>query len=137
MDRELHLVMQVSGNRWLMPADNDLINALGRAIYNFAQLELSVDHVRRKLCGVVGTLSVEGVAVALERDADALPWDGELVARLLRVMRRYQELKPRRDRLLCLPQHGPGAWCVTDILALAHQFEVAGIEANQVLRRYL
>ncbi len=133
-------MIQDSGTRWIMPADTGLISALGRAIYNFAQLELCVDHVWRKLCGAIdgriGNLPLEDVAGALEGDIGALPWEGELVAKLLHVMRRYRDLKPRRDRLLCLPRHGSEAWAAPEILAVAHAFEVAAIEANQMLRRY-
>ncbi len=135
-----------------MPADNDLISAIGRVIYNFAQLELCVGHIRRKLRGVarVEGISPENTAVELEGAIGALPWDRELVARLLQILRRHRDLKLRRDRLLCLSQHesvgtvracggevAPELWRATDILSLAHACEVATIEANQVLRRYL
>ena len=36
------------GPRWLLPAEDDLIRAIGRAIYSFAQLERSVERARRE-----------------------------------------------------------------------------------------
>ena len=127
--------------QWTMPVDNDLISALGRAIYNFAQLELAVGHMRQRLCDLMGgnivALPLEDVAVVLEGDTGALPWDREVVAKLRHIMRRYRELKPKRDRLLCAPQHDPEPWRTAEILALAHVFEVAAIDTNQALRRYL
>ena len=37
------------GPRWLLPAEDDLIRAIGRAVYGFAQLERSVERAREAL----------------------------------------------------------------------------------------
>ena len=121
------------GPRWLLPADDDLIRAIGRAVYGFAQLERSVERARESL----GGRPVDDAA-------------GEPAARLLRILDLYGGLKERRDGLLRARPHAgngdaraPGpdggaaacAWRTEDVLRMARDFEAAAIEANRLLRK--
>ena len=127
----------MGGPRWLLPADDDLIRAIGRAVYGFAQLERSVESAREALGGLRGERPGGDVA-------------GERAAQLLRILDLYGGLKERRDGLLRARPHAgngdaraPGldggaaacAWRTEDVLRMARDFEAAAIEANRLLRK--
>jgi hypothetical protein len=126
------------GPRWLLPADDDLIRAIGRAVYGFAQLERSVERAREALDDLRGGRPVGDAA-------------GEPATQLLRVLDLYRDLKERRDGLLRARPHGangdarrpgPGggaaacAWRTEDVLRMARDFETAAIKANRMLRKH-
>ena len=141
---------QRPGPRWVLPAEDDLIRAIGRAVYGFAQFERSMERAREALDGPPGGRfdggAAEDAAPALEGAAD------EPAAQLLRILVLYRGLEERRDGLLRARPHGadgdargPGvaggasacAWRTEDILRMARDFEAAAIEANRLLRRHL
>ena len=124
-------VERSSAPRWLLPADDELIRAIGRAVYSFAQLERSVERAREALGEPPGRRPDDRVA-------------GEAV--LLRIVAQYSDLKDRRDALFRPRPHGPAdgvapaaacAWRTEDILRMARDFEAAAIEANRALRKRL
>lgn len=122
------------GPRWVLPAEDDLIRAIGRAVYSFAQLERSVERAREALggspAGRPNGHAPEGAA-------------GETAAQLLRVLGLHRDLKERRDGLLRADPRGPEgaaaacAWDTEEILRLARASEAAAIEANRLLRKHL
>ncbi len=61
---------QRPGPRWVLPAEDDLIRAIGRAVYGFAQFERSVERAREALDGPPGGRfdggAAEDAAPALE-----------------------------------------------------------------------
>jgi hypothetical protein len=128
-------VERTPGPRWLLPAEDDLIRAIGRAVYSFAQLERSVERAREALAG----------SNAGRANGHAA---GELGAQLSHILGRYRELKERRDGLLRGEGGGAGrsgldsgpaacAWSTEDILRVARESEAAAIEANRLLRKHL
>lgn len=123
------------GPRWLLPAEDDLIRAIGRAVYSFAQFERSVERAREALgeppAGHPEDRAPEGAA-------------GEAAAQLLRILGLHRDLKERRDGLLRADPRGLGtaagaacAWDTEEILRLARASEAAAIEANRLLRKRL
>jgi hypothetical protein len=146
-----------SGPRWLLPSDDGLILAIGRAVYGFAQFERSVECARQAVIGLLGGAVAGGHSVeksalpTLERMARARSPDGESAAQLLRIFGLYRDLKARRDSLLKIGRPDPDedarrtgvlgqaacAWCAEDILSLARQIEAAAVETNHLLRKGL
>ena len=149
-------VDESSAPRWLLPAEDGLILAIGRAVYGFAQFERSVESAREALDGLLGGRfdgheTEEDAMLALEGMASARSPDGETAAQLLRVFGLHLGLKSRRDRLLRVRLPGPDsdaqpaglagraacAWCAEDILRLARDVEAAAVETNRLLRQRL
>ena len=145
-----------SAPRWVLPAEDGLILAIGRVVYGFAQFERSVERAREALGGLLGGRSDgheagEGAMLALEAVASARPPDGETAAQLRRIYGLHRDLKSRRDGLLRIHRPDPDsdaqragllggaacAWCVEDILRLARDIETAAVETNRLLRRGL
>ena len=145
-----------SAPRWLLPAENGLILAVGRAVYGFAQFERSVERAREALGGLLGGRSdghetEEDAKLAPEGMASARSPDGETAAQLLRIFALHRDLKSRRDRLLRVRLPDPDsdarptglagrtacAWCAEDILRLARDIEAAAVETNRLLRQRL
>ena len=142
--------------RWVLPAEDGLILAIGRAAYGFAQFERSVEHARealgRPLRGRSDGHETEADAMlALEGMASARSPDGEAAAQLRRIFGLHSDLKSRWDRLLRgrLPDPNSDArradlvggaacaWCAEDILRLARDIEAAAVETNRLLRKGL
>ena len=142
-----------SAPRWLLPAEDGLILAIGRAVYGFAQFERSVEHAREALgaplgCCRDGRETEEDAVPALEGMAAARSPDGETAAQLFRILDLYRDLKSRRDGLLRFRPANPDtgarrcasgggaacAWCAEDILRLAREIEAAAVETNRLLR---
>jgi hypothetical protein len=152
-------VQQNSVPRWAIPATDDLMCAIGRVVYNFAQLELSAERIRRMGAGrpPCNPPSTSWVCFAaeLEHAVAGAPDGEELPSQLLRLSRRYIELRIRRDALLgitpqmqlppaegpmtCLGPNGTTAhtWSLDEILRTARDIEFAAIEMNRLLRRLL
>ena len=149
-------VDESSAPRWVLPAEDGLILAIGRAVYGFAQFERSVERAREALDGLLGGRSDgheagEAPLLALEGMANARSPDGETFAQLLRIDRLHRALKSRRDGLLRIHRPDPDsdaqraglvggaacAWCVEDILRLARDIEAAAVETNRLLRKGL
>ena len=152
-------VQQNSAPQWVMPATNELIVAIGRVVYNFAQLELSVERMRRVVAGRAAcgppTASWECFLAELEHAAADAPDGDELPPQLLRMSRHFVELRARRNALLGLAPQAPEpwaerpvaraapdgraahAWPLDDILRTARDIEFAAIEINRLLRRIL
>ena len=145
-----------SAPRWVLPAEDGLILAIGRAVYGFAQFERSVEHAREALDGLLGGRSDrheagEDALLALEGMANARSPDGETFAQLLRIYGLHRDLKSRRDGLLRIHRPDPDsdaqraglvggaacAWCAEDILRLARDIEAAAVETNRLLRKGL
>ena len=144
-----------SAPRWVLPAEDGLILAIGRAVHGFAQFERSVEHAREALGGSLGRCdgqeTEEDALLALEGMAKARSPDGETAAQLLRIFGLHRDLKSRRDRLLRVRLPGPDsdaqrpglaggaacAWRTEDILRMARDFEAAAIEANRLLRKHV
>ena len=150
------VVEQGPGPRWVLPAEDDLIRAIGRAVYGFALFERSVERAREalgRLFGgeVGGHTKEEDAVVALEGMAGDRSPDGEIAAQLLRIFGLHRDLKSRRDRLLRVRLPDPDsdarrtgliggaacAWCAEDILRLARDIEAAAVETNRLLRKRL
>ena len=146
-------VDESSAPRWVLPAEDGLIRAIGRAVYGFAQFERSVERAREALGGLLGGRSnghetEEDALLALEGMADARSPDGETAAQLRRIFGLHRDLKARCDRLLRvrLPDQDSDAqraglvggaacaWCAEDILRLARDIEAAAVETNRLLR---
>ena len=127
--------------KWAIPATNDLIYALGRVVYNFAQLDVSAERLQRGLADRLGlgppNISLEQTVAELE-GATVREAAEDLPSQVLRMCRRYIELKARRDELLCIPSHGvvADAWSLEKTLKTAHDIEIAAIEVNRLLRRF-
>ena len=146
-----------SAPRWVLPAEDGLILAIGRAVYGFAQFERSVERARAALGGFLGGAVAGGraaerdVVLALEAVASARSPDGETAAQLLRIFGLHRDLKSRRDGLLRFRPANPDtgarrcascggaacAWCAEDILRLAREIEAAAVETNRLLRKGL
>ena len=145
-----------SAPRWLLPAEEGLILAIGRAVYGFAQFERSVERAREALGGLLGGRSdgheaERDALLALEGMANARSPDGGTAAQLLRIFKLHRDLKSRRDRLLRVRLPGPDsdaqrpglvggaacAWRTEDILRLARDIEAAAVETNRLLRKGL
>ncbi len=143
-----------SAPRWLLPVEDGLILAIGRAIYGFAQFERSVERAREALGGLLsgrsdGHEAEEDALLALEGMASDRSPDGETAAQLRRIFGLHRDLKSRRDRLLRVRLPGPDsdaqpsnllggaacAWCAEDILRLARDIEAAAVETNRLLRK--
>jgi hypothetical protein len=98
--------------------------------------------MRQGLAGRFGVgspnLSWEQVVAELERATALAPAGEELPAQLLRVSRRYIDLRTRRDRLLGTPSRSvtANAWPLEDILSTARDIEVAAVEINRLLRQF-
>jgi hypothetical protein len=157
--KETSAVQQNSAPRWVIPATDDLIYATGRVVYNFAQLELSAETMRRVGVGrpscCLPTLSWKCFVQELEHVVAHAPDGEELPSQMLRLSRRYIELRVRRDALLGItPQmqlpraegsmtrlgsDGPTvhAWSLGEILRTARDIEFTAIEINRLLRRRL
>ena len=142
--------------RWVLPAEDGLILAIGRAAYGFAQFERSVEHARealgRPLRGRSDGHETEADAMlALEGMASARSPDGEAAAQLRRIFGLHSDLKSRWDRLLRgrLPDPNSDArradlvggaacaWCAEDILRLARDIEAVAAATNRLLRKGL
>jgi hypothetical protein len=152
-------VQQNSAPRWAIPATDELIYATGRVVYNFAQLELSAERMRGMGAGRPSCsppeLSWEHFVRELEHVVAAAPDGEELPAQLLRMSRRYIELRVRRDALLSIAPQAqlpgaedsvtgfgsngatPDAWSLDELLRTARDIEFAAIEINRLLRRAL
>jgi hypothetical protein len=149
-------VDESSAPRWVLPAEDGLILAIGRAVYGFAQFERSVERAREALDWLLGGRSDgreagEGALLALEGMANVRSPDGEIPAQLLRIFGVYRDLKSRRDALLRFRPANPDAgarrsdsgggaacaWCAEDILRLAREIEAAAVETNRLLRKGL
>ena len=106
------LVERGPGPRWVLPAEDDLIRAIGRAVYGFALFERSVERAREALGGLLKS----------RRD------------RLLRVRLPDPDSDARRTGLI---GGAACAWCAEDILRLARDIEAAAVETNRLLRKRL
>lgn len=143
------IVEQRPGPRWLLPAEDDLIRAIGRAVYGFAQFERSIERAREALGAPLGPCSDDRAV----EDAVPAPEDaaGDPAAQLLRLLVRYRDLKAKRDGLLCARPHRPDggdagrsgldggaahAWRTEDVVRMARDCEAAAIEANRLLRKH-
>ena len=142
-----------SGPRWLLPAEDGLLLAVGRAVYGFAQLERSVERVRQALPAMLGGqlagLSPEEMAAELEAARAAGPPDAGLPTEFARVLRRYCGLRAWRDGLLGLPGQGsdalcrgghsdepPAVWRAEAVSRMARDIEITAAEANRLLRKH-
>jgi hypothetical protein len=152
-------VQQNSAPHWAIPATNELITAIGRVVYNFAQLELSAERMRRgatsRAAGGSPSASWECFLAELEHAAADAPDGDELPSQLLRMSRHFVELRARRNALLGIAPQAPEppaetpvvraapdekaahAWPLDDILRTARDIEFAAIEINRLLRRSL
>ncbi|MBL6081380.1 hypothetical protein JMJ56_25625 [Belnapia sp. T18] len=152
-------MQQNSAPRWVIPATDDLIYAIGRVVYNFAQLERSAETMRRLGAGRpscrLPNLSWKCFVQELEHVVADAPDGEELPSQMLRLSRRYIELRVRRDALLGatsqmqLPQAEGSmtrlgsdgatahAWPLNEILRTARDIELTAIEINRLLRRRL
>lgn len=135
-----------------IPAEDQYISAVGRAVYNFAYLEWVIVGVADKLkpgfIGGVSNLTAGQIADQAIHIVTARPSaDAVVQERLVAVTNRFKELTVRRNQLVhgnpitatggeqCLyysGRSGTTTWAVSDILDLAKQFEDAAIEANDL-----
>ena len=133
---------QAATPRWALPASDDLIYVLGRIVYNFAQLDISAERMRQELAGHLclepPSLPWEQLIGELERAASQAPASEEFPAQVLRISRRYIDLRTRRDRLLGAPSRSTAAnaWPLEDIRSTARDIEVAAVEINRLLRQF-
>jgi len=149
------------GPRWVIPSEDGLLLAVGRAVYGFAQLERSVERLRQGLPAMLGGhfagLSPEQALTELEASSSAAgeaPEDG-LRVELVRLLRRYCGLKAWRDGLLGLqvqrdaspaeaalcggPAQGdepPVSWHSEAVSRMARNIEITAAETNYLLRRH-
>jgi len=141
-----------------IPVEAAYLSALGRATYNFTYLEWGIVWIAERLRpGYANTVRGK-TAGDIAKDFERLskqPTDSGLKARLTSLASNFQALVERRNGLIhANPMTADGGaqrlrdpgkpgkrdvfeWAETDILELAHKFELAAIDANEIFHKAL